>query len=210
MPLVQNIRIHPIPEKGPDALALIQERVSNYPSGRRGNLTEVVYGEVPTFNVSLVADNIEDLEKGRDMTRSDPSFADYVAKLSSMLRKPTVASISEPVVSAVAPASTVKFIHTARINVPDARVAEVGSILEEFIKGLQEAGRGTAGLSASHFSGMGRIYTMRDTYESLTEYQNSTRQNSELVLGLFSKLDGKTVNPGLISELRQVITRFGQ
>lgn len=94
---MQRITIYPSPEKVADVRAMLVERGKlRQSAGMRLALTELVAGsDAPHFTVSVRFDDLAAFEAARKRDQSDADFQKFVAKLSSLIRKPTAFDILE-------------------------------------------------------------------------------------------------------------------
>lgn len=88
---MQRVSIYPNPEKVGEVRAMLVERVkSRQTDGVRVALSEVVAGShVPQFAVSVLFNDLAAFEAFRKRDQADADFQKFIAKLSSLIRKPS-------------------------------------------------------------------------------------------------------------------------
>ena len=88
---MQRISIYPDPEKVGEVRAMLVERAKlRQGAGMRIALNELVAGaHAPQYTVSMLFDDLAAFEASRKRDQSDADFQKFVAKLSSLIRKPT-------------------------------------------------------------------------------------------------------------------------
>ena len=88
---MQRISIYPDPEKIAEVRTMLIERAkARQSSGTRVALSELVAGsDTPQFTVSTIFDDLAAFEAFRKRDQADVEFQKFVAKISSLIRKPT-------------------------------------------------------------------------------------------------------------------------
>lgn len=88
---MQRISIYPDPEKIAEVRTMLIERAkTRQSSGTRVALSELVAGsDTPQFTVSTMFDDLAAFEAFRKRDQADAEFQKFVAKIASLIRKPT-------------------------------------------------------------------------------------------------------------------------
>jgi hypothetical protein len=97
----QRVTIYPSPENVREVRGLLVERVkARQSAGMRVVLSELVAGsDAPLFTVGARFDDLAAFEASRKRDQSDADFQKFVAKLTSLLRKPSAFDMMEVLVS---------------------------------------------------------------------------------------------------------------
>jgi hypothetical protein len=87
---MQRVTIYADPEKVGEIRALLMERAkARQAAGMRLALTEMVAGShAPQFTVNILFDDLAAFEASRKRDQADGDFQKFVAKLTSLSRKP--------------------------------------------------------------------------------------------------------------------------
>ncbi len=97
---MQRVSIYPRSDKVAEARTLLQERArARQTAGIRIALAELAAGAGgPLFTISILFDNLAAFEELRRRNQSDTDFQSFVAKLTSLERKPGEVELFEVVV----------------------------------------------------------------------------------------------------------------
>ena len=97
---MQRIFLYPHPEKIAEVRALLVERAkARQASGIRVALAELIAGsDTPQFTVSTLFEDLAAFEAFRKRDQSDADFQKFVAKIGSLIRKPTAFDLLEVLV----------------------------------------------------------------------------------------------------------------
>jgi len=97
----QRVTIYPRPENVREVRDLLVERVkARQAAGSRAALSELVAGsDAPQFTVGSRFDDLAAFEASRKRDQADADFQKFVAKLTSLLRKPSAFDLMEVLVS---------------------------------------------------------------------------------------------------------------
>ena len=207
--LVQNVTISPVVRNVAEVRSLLEVNMRNNPSGLTGALTRPVFGDLFSFGISALFENMEALEKARDTAESNPKVQEYRAKIESLIRQPIELAISEIVVPGASDSSG-RYRQLTQFFPVAGKHGEVQSILEELAKSRQAAGRPNFSCVVRLFSSSGPIISVRDTYETLAEQENVARQftSSAAYTEIISKLPSLVRRP-FSSGLRELIMPYG-
>ncbi len=187
----------------------LEENVRNNPLGLTGGLTRPVFGSLFSFGVSSLWENMEALEKDRDAAEANPQVQAFRAKVGSLIREPVEMTVSEITVPGAADL-TGRYRQVTQFYPAIGKQREVQSILEELAKSQQAAGRPNFSCSARLFSSSGPIIAIRDTYETLAEQENVSREftSGEATRKLITNLPALVRRP-FSSALRELIVAYG-
>ncbi len=207
--LVQQVSISPIVGNVAEVRTLLEVNVRSNPAGLTGALTRPVFGDLFTFGISALFENMEALEKARDTADSNPQVQEYRAKIESLIRQPIELAVSKIVVPGASDSSG-RYRQVTQFFPVAGKHGEVQSILEELAKSQQAAGRPNFSCVVRLFSSSGPIISVRDTYETLAEQENVTRQftSSAGYTEIISKLPSLVRRP-FSSGLRELIMPYG-
>jgi len=88
---MQRVSIYPNPEKVGEVRTMLVERAkSRQADGVRLALSELVAGgHAPQFTVSILFNDLAAFEASRKRDQADGDFQKFIAKLSSLIRKPS-------------------------------------------------------------------------------------------------------------------------
>ena len=207
---VRQVKLFPAVDKAAEARALLEGHVKANPLNERTMLAQAVVGQLPAFVLTSIFEDIGALEKNRDALWTDSTFLDFQSKLNPLLRQATEVTISETIVRTTGGfSSSPRYSHQARFFPSNGEIGSVGNILEEFAKGQQADGRSNFRMARVLFSATGPIFTLGDSFESLTEYDNVSKARGEKVQEALSRVASITRAP-MAQELREVIVPFGQ
>ena len=94
---MQRVSIYPNPEKVGEVRTMLVERAkSRQADGVRLALSELVAGgHAPQFTVSILFNDLAAFEASRKRDQADGDFQKFVAKLSSLIRKPSAFDLME-------------------------------------------------------------------------------------------------------------------
>jgi hypothetical protein len=97
---MQRISIYPVPEKFGEVRTLLIERAkARQSSGIRVALSELIAGsDTPQFTVSTLFEDLAAFEASRKRDQADADFQKFVAKIASLIRKPTAFDLMEVLV----------------------------------------------------------------------------------------------------------------
>ena len=166
---IRQVTVRPALGKGAEVRSFLLDRVKSNPQNLTGGLSEVVFGDVPTFVLSSSFDNMEALQKERDAAHDNPAVMEGRAQMDGMSRAPVEVSLNEILVRGDA-SSQGRFISRIKFYPALGKPGEMRPLLEEHAKALQAAGRTSSACSIQMFQPSGPIYTIRDTFETLAEY----------------------------------------
>ncbi len=98
---VQRVTIYPSPQNVREVRELLVERVkARQAAGSKAALAELVAGsDAPQFTVNARFDDLAAFEASRKRDQADADFQKFVAKLTSLLRKPSAFDLMELLVS---------------------------------------------------------------------------------------------------------------
>lgn len=204
--LVRQTFFHAAVDKYAELRSLLEDNVRNNSSGLTGGLTRPVFGSLFTFGVSSLFENLEALEKDRDTAEANPQIQEFRAKIGTLIREPVEVTVGEIIVP---PASGANERYRELIEIFPAlgNGNQVQETLVEFAKSQQAAGRPNFSCGRRLFSN-GRIFTLRDTYETLAEQENVSRERSAAFGGLMNQLTPLISRPASI-ELRELVVSYG-
>ncbi len=206
--LVQQVFFSPTIGKVAELRSLIEENVRTNALGLTGALTRPVFGDLFTFGISSLLENMEALEKVRDTAEANPQILEYRAKIESLIREPVEVTVNEIVVPGAADLSG-RYRQVTQFYPAIGKQGEVQSILEEFAKSQQAAGRPNFSCSVRLFSSSGPIISIRDTFETLAEQENVSREFIRSAsMELITKLPPLVRRP-FSSGLRELIVAYG-
>ena len=208
---VRQVKIFPSMDKAAEARALLEEQVRTNSGNDRTSLGQNIVGEMPALVITSIFDDIGALEKDRDALWANQAFVTFQQKLGPMLRQPTEVTISEGIVSTMAAtgATQPRYGHQALVYPATGAEPEVRSILEGFAKGQQADGRPYFRMARRLFSATGPVFSMGDSYESLSEFDKVNKARVEKVPDFFKQLGPITRAP-MSQELREVLVPFSR
>ena len=162
------------------------------------------------FVITSIFDDIAAFERNRDALWANRTFLDFQAKLTPLLRQPTEITISETIVATAAgTGATPRYSHQVLIYPKNGAEPEVRSVLEGFAKGQQADGRPYFRMARRLFSAIGPVFSMGDSYRSLSEFDNVNKARADKVQDFFKQLGPITRAP-MTQELREVLVPFGR
>ena len=210
MVTVRQVKIFPLPDKGPEVRALLEEQVKSNSQNERQLLAQNMFGEVPAFVITSIFDDIAAVEKNRDAIWANRAFLDFQSKLTPLLRQPTEVTISESIVSTAAGTGAMpRYAHQVLIYPKNGAESEVRSVLEDFAKGQQSDSRPYFRMARRLFSAIGPVFSMGDSYESLSEYDNVSKARADKMRAHFKQFGPMTRAP-MTQELREVLVPFSR
>ena len=210
MASVRQVKLFPAMDKAAEVRALLEEQVKSNPQNERQLLAQNIVGELPAFVITSIFDDIAALEKNRDATWANRAFLDFQSKLTPLLRQPTEVTILETIVATTAgPGATPRYSHQVTILPTAGAVPEVRSVLEGFAKGQQADGRPYFRMHQRLFSAIGPVFSMGDSYESLSEFDSVNKARADKVRGFSNQLAPITRTP-ITQELREVLVPFSR
>ena len=207
---VQNYRIFAALGRYPEVRSLLEEAVKNSPTDVLNSLSLSVLGELGTYVLTVLHEDLAAYEKVRDRNQADPTFLAAAAKLVTMIRQPVVVNLSEVVVGTATPVGTgptPRYTHRAEFYPADGQGADVAGHLEEFAKAEQAAGRPLFRMARRVYGASGAVFTLGDSHQTLAEAEDVARQRAERTRALGVNLAGKLRAPAS-QELREIIVPF--
>ena len=205
--LVQQVFISPALGKVAEVRSLMEENARNNALGLTGALTRPVFGSLFTLATSSLFENMEALEKARDSAEANPQVQAYRARIETLIREPVEVTLNEIIVSGASGADG-RYRMVGQFFPALGKQGEVQSILEEFTKSQQAAGRPNFSCTRRLFSSSGPIISVRDTYETLAEYENTSREIRGAAMEFLAKTAPLSRGPVSIG-LRELIVRYG-
>ena len=210
MASVRQVKLFPAMDKAAEVRALLEEQVKSNPQNERQLLAQNIVGELPAFVITSIFDDIAALEKNRDAIWANRAFLDFQSKLTPLLRQPTEVTISETIVDPTAgPGAGPRYAHQALVYPKNGAEPEVRSVLEGFAKGQQADGRPYFRMGRRLFSAIGPVFSMGDSYESLSEFDKVNQARVAKVPDFFKQLGPITRAP-MAQELREVLVPFSR
>ncbi len=210
MVTVRQVKLFPAMDRAPEARALLEEQVKSNSQNERQLLAQTMLGELPSFVITSIFDDIGALEKNRDAIWANRAFLDFQSKLNPMLRQPTEVTISESIVSTMSGTGAMpRYAHQVLIYPKNGAESEVRSVLEGFAKGQQADGRPYFRMARRLFSAIGPVFSMGDSYESLSESDSVNQARANKVSDVSNRLAPITRAPST-HELREVLVPFSR
>ena len=198
MSVVRLVSIFPQLDKTAELLSLLEEGAKASPGL---GLSQNIFGEVPTLTTTKVFDSLEDLEKDR----SDPSNIARRAKIGPLSRQASVIRLLSPIVPPTETMnSNLRFTQRAVFFPTSQGNDAVRDAVEEFAKGQQANGRPFFRMAQVLFAHDDPAFTAGDSYETLAELENVTRQRTEAVAELRAKLGSNIARP-TIQRIQEII-----
>ena len=203
---VQRVYHRPIPGKGPELRAALEERVRiEIEKGTRINLfSQVVLPHGPQFLVITAHESAEALEKWRDANSSDQAELEFRAQTASLRSGAVKTRLLKMLIPAQRSASE-RYLHVSHINPLPDKEGEVQSLLLDAIKEYQSERTGIR-LLREVFNPEGRVLVIADTYENLTEYDNLLDHRPATITDAIAKSNSLSRAP-IGHELYEVIIR---
>ncbi len=165
---------------------------------------------MPAFVITSIFDDIAALEKNRDAIWANRAFLDFQSKLTPLLRQPTEVTIAETIVATAAGTGAgPRYAHQVLFLPKNGAEQEVRSVLEGFAKGQQADGRSYFRMARRLFSAIGPVFSMGDSYESLSEFDRVNKGRVDKVRDFSNQLAPITRAPAT-HELREVLVPFSR
>ena len=206
----QQIRIFAALDRAPEVRSLLEDAVKNSPANDLTSLSQTVLGELGTYVLTSLYENLAAYEEARDQRRADSNYRAGVAKLGTMIRQPFLVALNEVVVRTAAPAGArfgARYAREVEFYPAVGHGPDVAGHLEEYAKAQQADGRPLSRMARRLYGVSGGVFTLGDSYKTLTEAEEVGAQSSERQRALIANLAGKLRAPAS-HELREVIVPF--
>jgi len=99
--ITQTTRAYPIPGKGPEIRAILEERVKGFHAqGLGGSVRRTVFGsDGPVFAVAVPFQSLGDIDDFRQRNQSDSAYREATTKLQALIRRPGNTSLVEVLIT---------------------------------------------------------------------------------------------------------------
>ena len=178
----QWIQYHPALGKGPELRALLEERVKSYQSkGQSVALAVRMMGD-EEGNPFIAVFRHQDLaaqEAFRRSAQSDPTFAEFQAKVATLLARPAAVSLREVLIPAPTnlPALTAPyFVQVTQVFPIPGKGPELGTLLEEGVKVYQSAGQ-RSNLATLVYGSDGPFFALTTAFQDLASLESFRHGN---------------------------------
>ena len=206
--LVRQIQLKPAPGNGRQVRQILEDNVRANPLGLAGSLSQDILGDIPTFILSSLFENMEAMEKHNEAAESNAEIMKGRADIEALLSGPVKISLNEVLVRSESSTGSGRFIHRVRFFPALGKREEVTALVEKFAGGQHDEGRVNVAVSRQLFSPTGAVISVRDTYETLAEYENVARQRRDAATTVISQAEAISRKPPS-AELKQIILRYG-
>ena len=204
---IRLVVLLPATGNGGQIRSMLEETVKSNPLGLTGALSESLFGELPEFTLSSLHENMEAMEKDRASAAANSDIMSVRPRIDGLVRQPIEVSLNELLVRGTA-GSVGPYLHHTRFYPKVGKPGLPRTLLEDYTKQRQEAGRPGTGLTRQLFDESGPTFTLRDTFETLAEYENVTMQTQEKLVAFLGLAADFTRSPVSMT-LRQIITHYG-
>ena len=202
MSIVRIVSIFPTLENAGAMRSHLEGRVSSTPGT---SLSVNVLGEMPTFVETTVFDSLEAYEKARDTDTADASIQQHRAQIGSMSRQSVIVRLLNPIVSPAEPmGSNIRYNHRIVFRPTTTGLDTVRESLEKFAKAEQESGRVHFRMAQLMFGHDGSALTLGDSYETLAELENVTRDRAPKAAASRAEI-GSQLRDTVVQRLTEVI-----
>ncbi len=191
----QRYVISPALGKANEARSLMEEQAKIDQSRVRTVLTERVLGKGQRIIKGKFYENLEAFEKEMEFIRTDPSFLEFVGKMSALVESPWESQLYHVISAPTGSNPPGSYTHVVRFNAAHDKEAEMRATLEEFAKARESEGARPPSIMRRLFTPDGPTFLAISAYENLTEFENITVQRPPSIQEVIAKTSSLITGP---------------
>lgn len=167
----QKVLFSPSNGKQRELTNLLIERTKAQQPEVRVNLAEKLYGDVAPLVLTFQHENLESVEKRKDMLDSNDEFWAFRREVVPLIDHEAELRIFSGIFSTGIASAPAKFVHAVHFYPEQGKEPQVRTVLEEFAKAYESERSTPFGIHQRRFGTAGSEFVLSNRYSSLTEYE---------------------------------------
>ncbi len=166
----QRISHYPVLGKGPELRALLEEWAKTAPSrGSAENLQSQLGSEGSVFIIGIRHENLAAFQTFRERNRANPAFGPFIAKLQSLMARPSRFTLFQNLIPPPREAPRPNFVFRISRYPAIGKGAALQALLEERIKAMQAHGFRT--LRRQMFGSEGPVFVTNIGFQDMASLE---------------------------------------